>query len=87
VLGRRGQGALTVGQFTPLTYQWDPNNQLTETLPFALADEVDGFSFTEPVPGLRAEYFNHPGQDNPSGDYLMVGVPFEGRLALNRHAR
>jgi hypothetical protein len=42
VVGHSGQGALAVGQFTPLTYQWDPNNQLTETLPFALADAVDG---------------------------------------------
>jgi hypothetical protein len=87
VVGRRGQGALTVGQFTPLTYQWDPHPQLAETSPFALADEVGGFSFTEAVPGLRAEYFNHRGQDNPSGDYLLVGVPFQGRLTLNRHAR
>jgi hypothetical protein len=87
VVGRRGEGALTVGQFTPLTYQWDPNNQLTETLPFALADEVDGFTFTDPVPGVRAEYFNHPGQETADGNYLTVGVPFEGKLALNRHAR
>jgi hypothetical protein len=36
---------------------------------------------------VRAEYFNHRGQENPSGDYLLVGVPFDGRLALNRHAR
>jgi len=87
VLGRRGQGALTVGQFIPLSYQWDPNNQLTETLPFALADDVDGFSFTDPVPGLRAEYFDHAGQENADGNYVSVGVPFEGSLALNRHSR
>ena len=87
VVGRRGEGGLTVGQFIPMSYQWDPNNQLTETLPFALADEVDGFTFTDPVPGLRAEYFNHHGQETADGNYLTVGVPFEGRLALNRHAR
>ena len=87
MVGQRGQGALLVGQFIPLTYQWDPNNQLTETLPFALSDDLDGFSFTDPVPGLRAEYFDHRGQDSPDGNYLTVGVPFEGRLALNRHAR
>jgi hypothetical protein len=87
VLGRRGQGALTVGQFIPLSYQWDPNNQLTETLPFSLADEVDGFTFTDPVPGLRAEYFNHPGEESADGNYLTVGVPFEGKLALNNHFR
>jgi hypothetical protein len=87
MVGRRGQGALTLGQFTPLTYQWDPNNQLTETLPFALADDVDGFSFTDAVPGLRAEYFDHRGQESADGNYVTVGVPFEGRLALNRQAR
>jgi hypothetical protein len=86
VVGRRGEGALTMGQFIPLSYQWDPNNQLTETLPFALADDVDGFSFTDPVPGLRAEYFNHPGQETANGNYVTVGIPFEGHLALNQHA-
>src|SRR5207248_2081674 len=70
VAGRRGQGALTVGQFIPLSYQWDPNNQLTETLPFALADDLDGFSFTDPVPGLRAVYFNHPGRASHEGAYV-----------------
>jgi len=87
VLGRRGQGALTVGQFTPLTYQWDAHPQLAETSPFALADDVDGFSFTDVVPGLRAEYFDHRGQETADGNYVTVGVPFEGRLALNRQAR
>jgi hypothetical protein len=87
VAGRRGQGALTVGQLIPLSYQWDPNNQLTETLPFALADDLDGFTFTDPVPGVRAEYFSHAGLENADGNYLMVGVPFEGSLALNRHSR
>jgi hypothetical protein len=87
VAGKRGQTALTVGQYTPLTYQWDPNNQLTESLPFALADEVDGFSFTDPVPGLRGEYFNHRGQPSADGDYVTVGVPFEGSLALNHTAQ
>jgi hypothetical protein len=87
VAGRRGQGALTVGQFVPLSYQWDPNNQLTETLPFSLADPVDGFTFTDPVPGVRVEYYDHAGLENADGNYVAVGVPFDGSLALNEHSR
>jgi hypothetical protein len=87
IVGRRGQWALTAGQFTPLTYQWDANNQLTESSPAALAEGLEAFSLADPVPGVRAEFFDRRGEGTADGNYLTVGVPFGGQLALNRHAR
>jgi hypothetical protein len=36
---------------------------------------------------VRAEYFDHAGLENADGNYVTVGVPFEGSLALNSHSR
>lgn len=87
IVGRRGQWALAAGQFTPLTYQWDANNQLTESSPAALAEGLEAFSLADPIPGVRAEFFDRRGSGTADGNYLAVGVPFAGQLALNRHAR
>jgi hypothetical protein len=62
VAGRRGQWALTLGQLTPMMFQWDPVNSLTESLPAALSDEVNGFSLAGATPGLRLDFFDHRGK-------------------------
>ncbi|MBI3912138.1 MAG: hypothetical protein HY320_14560 [Armatimonadetes bacterium] len=62
VVGRRGQWALAFGQMTPLTFQWDPVNSLTDSLPAAISDQVNEFSFTEAMPGLRLDFFDHRGK-------------------------
>jgi hypothetical protein len=48
---------------------------------------AEGFSFADHQAGVRLDYFSGRGQGTADGDYLMVGVPFDGRLALNRDAR
>lgn len=40
VAGRHGQFSLLLGQFTPVMYQYDPVNRLTDTSPAALANAV-----------------------------------------------
>jgi hypothetical protein len=87
VTGRRGQGSLIVGQLIPVMFQYDPSNQLAETDPFALADDLDGFSFTGEVPGVAGSYFDHRGEGTADGNYVTLGVPFKGQLALNRDLR
>gem|GEM_PF-1574866 len=84
--GRSGQLAVVAGQFTPLRYQYDPVNSLTDTLPLSLADDFNGFTFTDPVPGVRLDWFDGRGKGTADGNYLTVGVPFEGHLALNNDA-
>jgi hypothetical protein len=66
---------------------WDANNQLTESSPATLAEGLQAFSLADPVPGVRAEFFDRRGEGTADGNYLSVGVPFGGQLALNRHAR
>lgn len=87
VAGKRGEWALTAGQFTPLAYQYDALNSLTQSLPAALADSVDAFSPTDANPGVRLEYFNNQGGQTADGDYLTVGVPFLGHLRFNSDSR
>lgn len=82
VAGPAGQLAITMGQFTPISYQYDPLNDLTESLPATLANAVDGFAFADPQPGVRLDYFSNPGQA-AGGDYVDIGVAFRGLLALN----
>lgn len=84
--GHRGQTALTLGQFSPLMFQWDEVNKLTDSAPFAIGDDLDEFGFTEPMPGLRLDYFDHRAQGTADGTYLSVGVPFKGHLAFNSDA-
>jgi hypothetical protein len=85
--GRRGQLALTAGQLNPMDFQYSPHNAfIHEAQPSALAAEIDGFSFAESVPGLRVDFFDRRSTGTADGNYLMIGVPFEGKLALNRDA-
>jgi hypothetical protein len=83
IAGQRGQWTLAAGQCSAVMYQCD-HNQLVHEPPFALGGEFDTFSFAEPQPGVRVDYFDRRGQGSADGRYLAMGVPFEGRLALNR---
>lgn len=84
LVGRRGQVALTVGQVTPLLYQYDPVNSLTDTLPFGLTEGVDSFAFGNSTPMVRLDYFDNRGKMSPDGNYLGVAIPFRGHLELTR---
>lgn len=83
----RGPWAILAGQTTPLLFQYDPINALTASLPHALTEGVGGFSPTDLVPTVRTDYFNHRGSSNPDGNYVSIGVPFAGALALREGAR
>jgi len=86
IAGRRGQLAVTVGQVTPLLYQYDPVNSLTDTLPYGFSEGVDDFSFAESRPTVRLDYFDNRGKLSADGNYLSVAVPFRGHLELTRNA-
>jgi hypothetical protein len=86
LFGRRGQVALTVGQVTPLLYQYDPVNSLTDTLPYGFSEGVDDFAFAQSTPMIRVDYFDNRGKMSANGNYLSVAVPFRGHLELTRHA-
>ena len=76
--------ALTVGQFTPLQYQYDINNSLTVSTPLALFNTVGNFSASGASPGVRLDYFDHRGSYKPDGLYVDAGVSTDGHLSLNR---
>lgn len=86
VAGKRGQWALLAGQMAPMNYSWDDHNDLTDSMPMAL-NAPSGYSMETPMPGFRLDYFSNRGRRDPSGDYLSVGVPFGGMLALNSGGR
>ena len=83
---RRGL-AIVAGQSSALMYQYDPVNTLTGVLPRSLSETIKGFSPTDFIPTVRADYFSARGGSNPDGTYLSVGVPFEGALGLRKQAR
>jgi hypothetical protein len=77
---------LTAGQVNPLAFQYNPHNALIhEHQPSALGD-LDEFSLTEASPGVRLDFYDRRGRGTADGNYLVVDVPFEGSLALNRDA-
>lgn len=53
------------------------------------AGRPSAFSFDDHLPSIRLDFFSGRGSDSgrPDGDYLTLGVPFAGRLALNDGAR
>jgi hypothetical protein len=87
VAGNSGQLAVTAGQFSPMLFQYDPNNSLTQSLPLGLDVDADAFSFLDPTPGLRLDWFDHRGQGTADGNYLSVGLPFGGHLTLDKESR
>ncbi|MCA1595054.1 MAG: hypothetical protein LC772_01295 [Chloroflexi bacterium] len=84
--GARGQFALSVGQLSPLMYEYDPVNSLTAALPGALADGVDAFTFTDPTPAVRLDFFDNRGRGTADGNYASLGVPFLGHLTTTNEA-
>lgn len=87
IAGRRGQWALTFGNISPLSYQWDHADSLTHALPSVFDRELDEFSFTEHSPGVRIEFYDRRAQGTADGNYVEAEVPVEGKLALNSGAR
>jgi hypothetical protein len=83
--GRRGQLSFLVGQATPLLFQYDPVNSLTDTLPYGLTEGIDAFAFAGSTPMLRLDYFDNRGKVSPDGNYLSVAAPFRGHLELTRN--
>jgi hypothetical protein len=83
VAGNRGQYALTLGQFTPMMYQYEANNSLPANLPLGFGTE-DNFNFLNSVPSIRLDYFDNEDRGSANGMYYSVGVPFNGQLALNK---
>ena len=88
ISGSHGQLAVTLGQTTPLMYQWDPVNSLTDSQPIALGNDGlgDPLILTEAVPTVRFDYFTNRARGGADGDYVSVGFPFGGRLTLNQYA-
>ncbi len=84
LLGRRGQLAVTVGQISPLRFQYDPNNTLADTLPFGLTEGSDDFAFGASAPAIRLDYFDNRAKSSPDGNYLTLAVPFRGHLEFTR---
>ena len=82
--GKRGQAALVVGQATPIRYQYNPNNSLTDQIPYALDEGVGDFALGASVPSVRLEYFDNRGKLSPDGNYLTLALPLQGHLALTR---
>jgi hypothetical protein len=70
---------------TPLLYQYDPVNSLTDTLPYGLSEGVDNFAFGGSTPTVRLDYFDNRGKLSPDGNYLSLAVPFRGHLELTRN--
>jgi len=87
VAGRRGEAAITFGQFSPMMYQYDGLNSLLHAQPAALSTGADAFSLTAPIPGVRAEYFNGRGRGTANGLYVNAGIPFTGTLTFNNHSQ
>jgi len=87
VAGPRGEFAVTAGQLTPLMFQWDKINSLTRSLPVAIANDIDAFSFAAANPAIRADYYSRRNQGTADGDYASIGIPFEGHLTLNDDSR
>jgi hypothetical protein len=85
VAGRHGQLALTVGQVTPLLYQYDPVNSLTDTLPYGFTEGVNNFAFGTSTPTIRLDYFDRRGAVSADGNYLSLAIPFQGHLELTRN--
>lgn len=85
--GPRGEWSVLVGQSTPLMYQYDPVNSLTDNLPGAYTLGANVFSPASPVPMARVDFFNHRTRGTSDGVYASFGVPFGGSLALDRRAR
>ncbi len=82
--GKRGQAAIVIGQATPLRYQYNPNNSLTDQIPYALDEGVGDFAFGASQPSIRLEYFDNRGNLSADGNYVTLALPLQGHLGLTR---
>jgi len=83
IIGDNSQLMLAVGQMAPMRYQWNQLNSLTSSAPIALGGAVDAFSFGTTTPAVELDYFDNRMKGTANGNYVTVGVPFEGHLSLN----
>lgn len=84
VAGKRGQLAVLLGQTSAIRYQYNPNNSLTDQIPYALAEGVGDFALASSAPSVRLEYFDNRGKMSADGNYVTLALPFQGHLALTR---
>ena len=82
--GKRGQAALVIGQASPLRYQYNPNNSLTDQLPYSLTEGVGDFALGASQPVVRLDLFDNRGKLSPDGNYLSLALPLQGHLAVNQ---
>jgi hypothetical protein len=84
VAGRMGAFGVAIGQTSPLSFQYDAANRLTDALPLALSVGIDGIALTDPVPTLRLDMFGDGTQGSflPAGTRLSLGVTADGALGF-----
>ena len=87
IAGSRGQWTATAGQWMPMLSQWSGHNLFTRSSPAALDLGNGEFSFAGHVPGIRIDYFDRRGAGTADGNYIGMGLPFEGHLDLSRGSR
>jgi hypothetical protein len=80
IAGKRGEWGLLVGQTSAKKYQ--ALNTLTDINPIAWDKSVGKFSLAKVMPTVRLDYFSDRGGDSPDGNYMAIGVPFDGTLSL-----
>lgn len=86
---RTGAFGVAIGQTSPLSFQYDAANRLTDALPLALSLGIDGISLTDPVPTLRVDMFGDGTQGSflPAGTRLSVGLTADGALGFRDGAK
>ena len=86
IAGDHSQLSVTIGQMSAMRYQWDQINSLSTAAPAVFGSAVDAFSFGTTTPAVELDYFDNRMKGTANGNYLTVGVPFQGRLDLNQDA-
>lgn len=84
VAGNSGEVSVAVGQFSPLEYQWDGVSNVTSSMPAPLDTGTDGVTFDSAQPGIRLEYYDHRHRMTANGNYVNIGIPFDGHLTFNK---
>ncbi len=87
VAGNRGQFDLTAGQFSPLGYQVDQVSSLFSAQPAAMDYGFDNLVFDESQPGVRLEYDDNRHKMSANGDFVDVGIPYNGHLTFNKDSQ
>ena len=82
LLGHHGELSLTLGQASALPQQYAPLTRLTQSQPGALESSAGGYSFTEPRPLARLEWFSNRGKNTANGSYVSLAMPFNSALTL-----